>query len=193
MGYSDEGSDPAYYISHVEGEPSKVEENGVVLTERGSLDLCKNNVGSWYWDTTNTRLYVHTTGSDDPVNYVILSYFWEYITDKQFAGSNEIVFNGHYYLPYLGGSIPNISQKVTSFLLGSSSMDFGGLTIINADGRYDSRLDKYIYEAKKAIFKQGELGDAYGSYVNFWRGWTGKVSLNDNEIEIDTEDLRGKY
>jgi len=182
----------AWYITHAEGEPSKVEEVSSVgiYTEKGSIALCHGTAKTWYWDSANNRLYIHTSGSNDPANYIVLSYFWEYHTDKQFSGNEEIVFNDHFYFPDIGGSIPDITQKVTSFLLGSYSMDFGGLTITNADGKYDSRLTNYIYEAKKAIFKQGDLGDVYGSYVDFWRGWTGKVALNDNQLEINTEDLR---
>jgi len=182
---------PAYWISHsAEGEPSVVEEDGIRMSEEVNLAACKANPSSWFWDSGNDRLYVHTTGSDSPANYIILSFFWEYYTNKQFDGSEEIVFNGNYYLPYIGDSIPDITQKVTNFLTGSYVMDFGTLTLINADGRFDSRFTAYVYEACRAIFKVGLLGAAYVNYSTFWRGWTGQLDWNDDEVKIATEDLR---
>ena len=189
MGYSEEAGD-AYYISHVEGEPSKVEEDGVVLTERGSLALCVANAGSWYWDSANTRLYVHTTGSDDPAGYIIIAFFWEYLTNAQYT-DEDIIFNGNEYLPYLNDNdIPDVTSETSGYQEGGTRQSFGSVRIINADGRYDSRLTDYIYEAKKIILKAGEKGDAYGDYNTYWIGWTGGIKWSEEEIDIDIEDLR---
>jgi len=188
--FSQEYDNNSYYIPHVEGEPSKVEEDGAALTERGSLALCNDNAGSWYWDSTNTRLYVHTTGSDDPAGYIIIAFFWEYLTNAQYT-DEDIIFNGNEYLPYLNDNdIPDVTSETSGYQEGGTRQSFGSVRIINADGRYDSRLTDYIYEAKKIILKAGEKGDAYGDYNTYWIGWTGGIKWSEEEIDIDIEDLR---
>jgi len=186
--------DNSWYISHSEGEPSKVEENGSEYTERASLALCNSNASSWYWDSANSRLYVHTSGSDDPGTagkYIILSYFWEYICNAQFK--EGLIINGKYYLPYLNDDdIPDISIETSGYHEGGTRQSFGTIRLINTDGYFDTRLSDYIYEAKKLIWKVGKRGDDYADFVNLWVGWTGGNSWNDEEIEIEIEDLR-KY
>ena len=189
-GYSDEGSGDAYYIPHVEGEPSKVEEDGAALTERATFFLCKDNAGSWYWDSANTRLYVHTTGSDDPVGYIIIAFFWEYLTNAQYV-DEDIIFNGNEYLPYLRDEdIPDVTSETSGYQEGGTKQSFGSVRVINAYGRYDSRLTDYIYEAKKIILKAGIKGGNYASYDTYWIGWTGGIKWSEEEIDIDIEDLR---
>jgi len=189
VGFSQEGQN-SYYISHVEGKPSKVEEDGVALTERGTLTLCNDNAGSWYWDLANTRLYVHTTGSDDPAGYIIIAFFWEYLTNAQYV-DEDIIFNGNEYLPYLNDNdIPDVTNETSGYQSGGTRQSFGSVRIINADGRYDTRLTDYIYEAKKIILKAGIKGGNYASYDTYWIGWTGGIKWSEEEIDIDIEDLR---
>ena len=66
-----------YSIAHTE-TPSRVTENGTELTSRATYALCAANASSWYYDTVNQTLYVHTSGSDDPGggSYIIMSFGW---------------------------------------------------------------------------------------------------------------------
>ena len=185
-----------WWISHAEGKPSRVEENGAEYTERASLALCNTNPSSWYWDAANNYLYVHTSGSDDPGggSYIILSYFWERICNKQ-PENNEIIFTIggiiYYYLPYLDDDdISSIVIETTEYHEGGVKQSFGSIKIINADGYFDTRLSDYIYEAKKLLWKVGKLGDAYADYATLWRGWTGSIVWSDEDIEIGIEDMR---
>ena len=176
-----------WYISHPEGKPSKVEENGAEYTERGSLALCQANSHSWYWDSANTRLYVHTTGSNNPAigTYVILSFIWSRI------GSEAVVLNSKFYLPYLNrDSVPSVTLETKGYHEGGTHQDFGSIKYINADGYFDSELTNYIYEGKKIICMVGNRGDAYAEYTNYWVGWTGDIGWSDEEIEVGIEDLR---
>jgi len=192
--YSQEGN--SWYISHPEGEPSKVEQclrstlEITVYTERASLVLCDANPSSWYWDAANNRLYLHTSGSDDPSTvgkYLIQSYFWEYFCNKQ---AGDIIFGGHFYLPYLDDTIPSITVETSGYHEGGTRQTFGEISIINADGYFDTRLSDYIYEAKKIRYLVGRKGDVYGDYITFWIGWTGNISWSDAYVKIGIDDLR---
>jgi len=185
-----------WYITHAEGEPSKVEEcirATLVIstyTEQANLADCNDNPSSWYWDAANNRLYLHTSGSDDPGTagkYLIMSYFWEYFCNKQ---DGDIVFNNHFYLPYLDDTIPPIRMETSGYHEGGTLQTFGTISVINADGYFDTRLSDYVYEAKKIRYLVGERGDIYADYIVFWIGWTGNIGWNDEYVTIGIDDLR---
>lgn len=186
-----------WWISYATpGEPSRVEEDGTDYSEESALADCHSNSSSWYWDSANDKLYVHTSGSDDPggASYIILAYHWEYLTNKQYEGSDEIVFNGNWYEPRLDeSSVPDMTMAVSDFYQGGVVLTFGSLRIINHDGYYDQRLYDYIYEAKKIILKIGELGLAYADYLPILRGWTGGIIWNDKWVDIQIGDMREKF
>jgi len=195
-GYSQEGYSNLWYITHAEGEPSKVEQclrstlDITTYTERATLTLCNDNPSSWYWDAVNNRLYLHTSGSDDPSTagkYLIQSYFWDKFCNKQ---AGDIVFDGVYYLPYLDDTIPSITVETSGYHEGGTRQTFGTISIINADGYFDTRLSDYIYEAKKIRYLVGRKGDAYGDYITFWLGWTGNIEWSDAYVKIGIDDLR---
>lgn len=170
-----------------EGEPGRVEENGVEYTERASLTLCNDNAGSWYWDSANDRLYVHTTGSDDPGGggYVILSYIWVRFATKPYE------FGGKPYLPYVkADSISETSYSTAGYHEGGTQQTFGSITLGNADGFFDKEFSTYVWEAKKLISRVGQSGDSEGDFVVFMDQWTSDIEWNDAEVMIGIEDLR---
>lgn len=199
--YSAEGYPNLWYISHTEGKPTKVEQclrNNLAITtytERATLALCNDNHSSWYWDSVNNRLYLHTSGSDAPDTagkYLIQSYFWDCFCNKQ---AGDIVFETivgipHFYLPYLDDTIPSIRMETSGYHEGGTKQTFGKISVINADGYFDSRLSDYIYEAKKIRYKVGERGDVYGDYITFWIGWTANIGWSDEYIDVGIDDLR---
>lgn len=191
--WTQSNGDNSWYISHTEGEPTRVEEDGVAYTERVSLILCNANAGSWYWDSANQRLYIHTTGSDDPKDaYIILSYFWERITSSQ-DEEFPIIFNDHFYLPYMNSDdMPDITQEVSDYYEGGSKQSFGSIRYINSDGYFDARLTKYRYEFSKIIVKLGARGYGYVDFATIWIGYIGDIHWGDDEVEFEIEDFRSK-
>ena len=190
------GDTKCWYIIHNEGEPSKVEEDGIELTEEDSHLDCENNISTWWFDSSNNRLYVHTSGHDTPHgNYILLSYFWE-----RFGTHSPMILDGHYYLPYLSlDSIPSIVTATSGYHEGGTKQSFGTVTIGNADGYFDARLSDYIYEAKRMRALVGEytivdgvfVPAAYANWVCIWEGWSGDITWSDEALEVETEDLRG--
>lgn len=182
-----------YYIAHPEGEPSRVKEclksTGVILTytERASLALCHANASSWYWDSANNRLYVHTSTAADPGGglFYVNSYFWEHLADRQ------IDLNGFPYRPLLDpSSLPDFSFEATQFSSGGISQSFGSVTVLNPDSYWDSRLAAYVYEGKRILIKFGKYGDAYADYIKLFNGYTGGNKWTDATVEFESEDPR---
>lgn len=62
------GQTNTYYVPF-QGYIDNVFENGIALTSRSSIADTESNAGSYYSDTTNNVLYVHTSGSDAPTGY----------------------------------------------------------------------------------------------------------------------------
>jgi len=190
----DEG---AWYIAHPEGEPSKVEEEGVELTEAVSQAACQSTAATWFFDSVNGRLYVHPTTSKVPScgDFFLLSSFFEY-----YASHSPIICNGKYASPrLLMDSIPEISISISAYHQGGTQQGFGTVKLANADGFFDSRLSTYIYEAKFMQLKIGNVSfsasgmamvTAYGDYQTIWSGWSGDIQWTDEFIAISTEDLR---
>jgi hypothetical protein len=184
-----------WWISHTnvvanierEGKPSRVEENGEEYTERATLELCNTNAGSWFWDSANKRLYIHTSGSNNPGggSYIILSYIW-----MRFA-AQPYVFGGKLYLPRLKeDSISEISYSTAGYHEGGTQQTFSAVALINADGFFDEEFSDYIWEAKKLIGRVGEDGGAEGDFIVFMNQWTGDLEWTDEEVVLSVEDLR---
>jgi len=176
-----------YSIAHIE-TPSRVTENGVELTSRATLSLCAANASSWYYDSTNTRLYVHTSGSDDPGggSYVIMSFgWWERLSTH--AGD----YNSKPYLNRLEKTnIPNVSSSVSGPHEGIVTQSLGQIRINNLDARYDARLALYVYEGAKIILYRGIKDDDYANFDDFIHAYVGRWECDESHLTLYLEDFR---
>ena len=185
-----------YYIAHPEEKPSRVRQclksTGVIITyapDVADLATCQSTASSWYWDASNTRLYVHTSTAADPGVgsglFYVNSYFWERLADRQ------VDLDSHPYRPLLApSSISDLSYEATLFSSGGITQSFGSLNVLNPDGYWDSRLAAYVYEGKRILVKFGKYGDAYADYVKLFDGYTGGIIWGDESVEFDIEDPR---
>ena len=191
--------DPTYtncwWISHTnvkanierEGKPNRAEENGEEYTEQASLADCNANVSSWWWDATNKRLYVHTSGSNNPGigTYIILSFIW-----MRFA-TEPYVFGDKMYLPRVKeDSISDVSYSTSGYHEGGTQQTFSAISFINTDGFFDEEFSDYIWEAKKLIGRVGEDNAAEEDFVIFMNQWTGDLEWSDGEVILGIKDLR---
>lgn len=181
-----------YWISHSEGEPSKVEDwvtEKLLYVENtvGLADL-DANAGQWWWDSANRYLYVHASQGGSPGSglYLMLSYFWDRHADS------PVVIAGHDYRPDVDrNSIPAIKMSVGGFHEGMAQHSFGEIRFNNADAWWDTRFSNYIYEAKKVLLRVGDIGETDSdSYKIFWNGWIGDIKWTDVEVSLNIEDLR---
>jgi hypothetical protein len=188
----------AWYIAHPEGEPSRVRQyvkstDAISThTSRATLALCHANASSWYYDSATSRLYVNTSGSDNPGGglYLIESHFWDRFCTAQDGGTDAVYYSNAWHLPLLGpDSIPDVTLEATPFSEGGVRQSFGTIKLING-GYFDQRLYDYIYSAAPAILEVGAAGDIDGAFVVLWRGWTGNVEWSEEYITLAIEDER---
>jgi hypothetical protein len=177
-----------WYVAHPEGEPSKVEADGVAMSAFRLLAECQAAELSYFYDSANTRLYVHITGGGEPASATpyLVTYHWRR------CGTDVDSYDGHQYMPLLpSDSIPRIGAKAGRFHEGGTSFSFGSIKILNGDGRFDTLFNTYIWEAKRVIVRIGEKGKGDANYQTVFYGWTGNITWDDDMVEIATEDLRG--
>ena len=88
-----------------EGEIVKVEEDGKEYAEKFSISDCNGSASSFYFDEFNKRLYVHTSGGDNPAalsgpdpKYNIVAYWWVFISNrnKVITPKVDVLINGNF-------------------------------------------------------------------------------------------------
>lgn len=207
--WTQNGSADTYYITPLEGIPSRIREidqglvvvsgplTAHVVTEYAGPDTiadlaaCEATPGSWFFDPATGDLYIHTTSgaAPDSGNFYIALYFLKRFCDGQYPAPNELVFNGIWYDPRLKkDSLPDFSMEIAGFQEGGVRQTWGEMKLANADGALDQELDDYIWENKIYILKVGSPGDLYASFITVSRGRTGSISWDDKEIMIGVED-----
>ena len=176
-----------WYIAHAEGEPSKVEQNGVEMTAAGSIAEVEATESSWYFDASTARLYIHVTGDGEPVDGspYLQSYHWSRHANEVFE------FMGHSYRPDLDVSaMPDVSAETGEYHEGNTAQSFGSIVLLNGDGFYDALFDTYIWEARRFIIRVGERDKGDANFEIVVDGWTGSIDWTDERIDIGTEDLQ---
>ena len=189
----------AWWMDHSsEREPSRVFQmlrSTHVITEfdeEVSIADCHANAGSWFYDASTGRLYVHMSGSDAPdtaSKYYLKSNFWLYFSTHQFAAPDTLYDPGGFLVePRFSNAPAEVSQEINDFSEVGLKETWGSVVIANGDGRYDTALTAYVWHGCRYNFKVGAKGDAYADLITINRGRTGSVGWNDNTIELRLED-----
>lgn len=175
------GSGPAYFIA-MSPEISGVEENGSAYTKRTSIALVEANAGSWYWDLAAARLYIHTTGSDDPAGYTIVLLHTLYL-----ANMKRKPFNSRYYDPRVTG-IPSFKREMQQVFYGRSMASFGDIQIAY-DSAALSYLKDWTFAGQPFSVKLGGPELADGDYTTVLAGVCDKVpEITKKAIRIPVRD-----
>lgn len=162
-------------------------------TERTTIALVEANASSFYFDYWNGKLYIHTSGSDDPAKYFLIGEFKLYLSNKE-----DMIFNNNYYYPLLKeANIPDISQEIKPYYEGNFSISAGLITIINGlikepenEYYFDRLYSKFIWRNAKAELIHGEASFSYSDYQNVFTGIIDRASINDDLITINLRDFR---
>jgi len=175
------GSGPAYSIA-MTTEISGVAENGSAYTERASIALVEANAGSWYWDRAAERLYINTTGSDDPAGYTIILRHTLYL-----ANMDRKPFNSRYYEPRVIG-IPSFKREMQQVFYGRSMASFGDIEIAY-DSSALSYLKEWTFAGQPFTVRLGGPELADGDYTIVLSGVCDKVpEVSKRSIKIPVRD-----
>lgn len=156
-----------------------VKVSGSSLTSRASAALVNANAGSYFHDTANNRIYVHTPGSLQPDTYAFVgAWFTLFFSTVAVSFSDQPV-----YSPLLSGELPTIDSELADPVFGGTiASDTGSLSILNGDGFFDSVSRRWIWKNKAVSFKLGGTGLAYSDFAAVG-------TLRINNVEVDDEAL----
>ena len=167
---------------------SSVFDDGVDLTEQGSIASTEANVG-WYYDLGPNILYFHLTNGTDPVlRTVVVGYT---IGASNRAGYYITGDNDVYFEPTLIG-LPSVSKAKDSLYFQLISFGGGTISLNNAEGDYDSLFENYIFGqpfVAKMVFADDVYTDAYQVYS----GYLDTVRMDYEKCDIETIDNRKMF
>ena len=191
-----DGSTYTYEISFDQRgcELDDVRENGTSLTEQTSAADVESNAGSWYHDVINGKVYIHSSGSDDPGDYVMIGSFWMFFTTHQEAG-NETVFNGNYYLPLVASDgIPDISQEISPYFEGNFVISSGSVSFINGEingvNFFDKKFGTYLWLNRKIRILAGGEDFDYSDFHTVNTGIVDSYECTDRRMTFSLRDYR---
>lgn len=188
-----------WYMDHAaEGEPSRVRQllrsshAITTYTEKASVAECQATASTWFYDSSNGRLYLHASAGDAPdtaSKYYLMSHFWHRVCSHQYESPNTVVdAAGLFIEPRLGKTPADVTLEINEFTEVGLRQSWGSVKIANADGKYDSWLPRYIWHMCLFYLKVGGVGDAYANYTIVHRGRTGSIFWTDDELEVGIED-----
>ena len=149
---------------------TKVEEDGVILTNKNSINQVEATAGSWSQDEKTGFIYVHPSGSDDIKTYTIIVFF-------ELCLATQPVYLGNYrryYEPLISSKgVPSLSKKNPNIHWGISEISSGSLKLVNNSGFFDEIFRKYLWTNRKISLK---LGGPDLPYVEFQSLFSGQIS-----------------
>ena len=167
-------------------------ENGAALEVKSSIATVEATAGTYWHDTTNKKLYVHTADGGDPINALITGSFWLYFTTWQ---KGATIYNGNYYLPLVAADgIPDISQAIQPYYEGTFAVSSGTVSLINGKIRktfyFDLRYAKYLWLNRKVKLLAGGEDFIYAEFAAINAGSINAVNIDDRRMSLDLRDAR---
>ena len=190
-----------------------VRQNTVDYTAVASIALVEATASSFYHDTANGVLYIHTSNGTAPAGFTIMGFFWLYFATKGLAlgapylldelfniindeDANRIITEAdiepaaRYYEPYLAANgIPRITQAAQSLRYGVVTVGSGAIEFINADGYFDQIVRLYVWAGSKIKVLLG--GDAlpYAEYTTLFQGKINNPKFTNLKYSISVKSI----
>lgn len=173
-------------------EIEELQENGVELTEKTSIATVEATAGTWWHDAANKKVYLHTLGADDPINYTITGAFWLYFSFGRIA---DIAYNEKAYLPLIAkDGLPDVSQEIQAFYKGNIEVSSGEISFINGKHQkqfyFDRRFARYLWLNRKVRILAGGENFAYTEFRSINTGTVNTAPINDRAMRLELRDFR---
>jgi hypothetical protein len=135
-------------------------QNATVLTAQTSIPNVDANPGSYWWDETNSLLYVRTTSGADPDTFTAMQAFVTF-----YCGSKGLVLNrtdgspdtGIYYQPWVTADLPSAIFTIDDPVSGAKTAATAELALLNGHGFFHYAYRTYNWRSKKVkLFLGGD-------------------------------------
>jgi len=167
-------------------------EDGIALTEKASIAQVEATALTWYWDSANQKLYVHSSDGTDPDNFFMEGGFTHLISNRNFTYADTLCT----LPPWLSAqSIPQVTQEIKSCFEGSFRLSTGSISLINAlsKGEYyfDKRFEKFTWIGSRLTLYCGK--DSFSALADFKKMFSAHISdksIEDRKITFSLRDAR---
>lgn len=188
------GEAPVYDIEIDERglEIDSVRENGIALTEKTDIETVQATAGTWWWDTSIRKLYVHSSTGVDPDDFFMEGGFTHLIPNREFDYADSLCT----LPPWLSANnIPGVIQEIKSYCEGSFRLSTGSISFMNAlsDGEYyfDKRFETFTWiGAKLGIYVGKETFDSLSKFKKMFSAYISDKSITDKKITFSLGDVR---
>ena len=124
-----------------------VKENGAYLYLRSGIDAVEAEDGTWFWNQSAGKVYIHPTGDASPYTKTIQAIvFFPFATEGR-------VINGIYYEGRIL-SLPSLSMRIENKFGSPGQIGSGNVELNNDDGFFDT-LTGLQWDAGEAVLKLG--------------------------------------
>lgn len=164
-----------------------VRQNATALISRASAALVDANLGSYFHDTANSRIYVSTAAGTHPDLAALIGVWF-----TLFFSTRSVSFTDAQpvYAPLITGTLPTLKSEMPDPLFGSITSDTGELGLLNGDGLFDRLSRQYTWRNKKVTFKLGGAsGTAYSAFVTVATMLINSLQVTDEVATLQLEQI----
>jgi len=170
-----EGKTHTYYAS-TNRRVVGVNENGAPLNSLPSIGAVESNSGSYHWDQSNGRVYIHPSDSSTPYGKTVQA-------RVLFLFSTECrVINGMYYDGRII-SLPDLTARIEAMFGEPGKVGAGKVDLAGGDGYFDA-LNDIQWDSGEAILKLGI--DEIVRDLPLGQGVDGAIAESGGELYADT-------
>jgi hypothetical protein len=163
----------------------EVRQNATALTSRASAALVNANLGSYFHDIANGRIYVSTTTGVSPDVFALVgAWFTLFFSTTSVSFSDQPL-----YAPWIAGDLPSLESRMPTSLFGVTVSDTGALTLLNGDGIFDGLSMQYVWRNKRVTFKLGGATLPYADFATVDTLRINSVAVNDEVAVLQLEDM----
>jgi hypothetical protein len=162
-----------------------VRQNAATLTSRASAALVDANLGSYFLDTSTSRLYVSTNTGGHPDTFALVGAWF-----TLFFSSTSVSLSGQpLYAPMIAAALPTLSDELGDILLDATKSASGELALHNTDGLFDRLSKQYVWRNKTVAFKLGGGSLAYSDFTTIETLRINAITVDDERCVLQLEDL----
>lgn len=167
-------------------------EDGDALDEESSISTVQGNPGSWWWDASVKKLYVHAKNGTDPDNFFMEGGFTHLIPNRKFDYADVLCT----LPPWLSAqSIPGVTQEIKSYYEGSFRLSTGSIsfknTLSKGEHYFDKRFEKFTWiGARLTLYCGKETFSTLAKFKKMFAAYISEKEIEDKEITFSLRDAR---
>lgn len=162
-----------------------VKQNATALTSRTSAALVDANLGSYFHDTANSRIYVSTTNGASPDTHALVGAWFTLF----FATASPDFADRPLYAPLITGTLPTLVSEMPDALFGAVITESGSLDLLNGDRLFDRLARQYEWRNKTATIKLGGKDLAYSEFATVATMRVNSVQVTDEAMTLQLESM----